>query len=122
MVVKTGFRQGSVIWSRDELYHTHLVPTVQSAVVGAAARKEAHPPRDAGHRRMRGGGGASGSTTPAPGPGGGTPKKPVGLTYIGISWDGGCLVRRQVYPGTRDDVRRRASAGVVWMLFDRLNS
>lgn len=62
------------------------------------------------------------ATTGIAGPDGGTPKKPVGLTYIGISWDGGCLVKRQVYPGTRDDVRRRASAGVVWMLFDRLNS
>ena len=49
-------------------------------------------------------------------------KKPVGLTYIGLSWDGGCQVKRLVYAGTRDDVRQRASHGVVWMLFDRLNS
>jgi nicotinamide-nucleotide amidase len=62
------------------------------------------------------------ATTGIAGPDGGTPRKPVGLTYLGISWDGGCLVKRQVYAGTRDDVRRRASAGVVWMLFDRLNS
>jgi nicotinamide-nucleotide amidase len=62
------------------------------------------------------------ATTGIAGPTGGTPKKPVGLTYIGISWDGGCLVKRQVYGGTRDDVRRAASHGVVWMLFDRLNS
>jgi nicotinamide-nucleotide amidase len=62
------------------------------------------------------------ATTGIAGPTGGTAKKPVGLTYIGLSWDGGCLVKRQVYLGTRDDVRRRASHGVVWMLFDRLNS
>jgi nicotinamide-nucleotide amidase len=61
------------------------------------------------------------ATTGIAGPTGGTPKKPVGLTYIGISWDGGCLVKRQVYGGTRDDVRRAASHGAVWMLFDRLN-
>ncbi|MGD8412918.1 MAG: competence/damage-inducible protein A [Candidatus Latescibacterota bacterium] len=61
------------------------------------------------------------ATTGIAGPTGGTAKKPVGLTYIGISWDGGCLVKRQVYGGIRDDVRRAASHGVVWMLFDRLN-
>jgi nicotinamide-nucleotide amidase len=62
------------------------------------------------------------ATTGIAGPSGGTAKKPVGLTYIGLSWDGGCLVKRQVYAGTRDDVRQRASHGVVWMLFDRLNA
>jgi len=62
------------------------------------------------------------ATTGVAGPTGGTPKKPVGLTYIGISWDGGCLVKRQVYSGTRDDVRLRAIHGVVWMLFDRLQN
>ena len=62
------------------------------------------------------------ATTGVAGPTGGTAKKPVGLTYIGLSWDGGCQVKRLVYAGTRDDVRQRASHGVVWMLFNRLNS
>jgi nicotinamide-nucleotide amidase len=60
------------------------------------------------------------ATTGIAGPTGGTPTKPVGLTYIGVSWDGGCQVKRQVYAGTRDDVRRRASHGVVWLLYDHL--
>jgi hypothetical protein len=42
------------------------------------------------------------------------------LTYIGVSWDGGCTVKRLVYAGTRDDVRQRACNGVVWLLFDYL--
>lgn len=62
------------------------------------------------------------ATTGIAGPTGGTAKKPVGLAYIGLSWDGGCQVKRQVYAGTRDDVRQRAGHGVVWMLFDRLKS
>jgi nicotinamide-nucleotide amidase len=62
------------------------------------------------------------ATTGIAGPAGGTPKKPVGLTYIGVSWDGGGLVKRQVYRGARDDVRQRASHGAVWLLFDRLNA
>jgi nicotinamide-nucleotide amidase len=60
------------------------------------------------------------ATTGIAGPEGGTPKKPLGLTFIGVSWDGGCLVKRQVYGGTRDDVRQRAVHGVVWLLYDHL--
>jgi len=60
------------------------------------------------------------ATTGIAGPGGATPKKPVGLTYIGVSWDGGCLVKRQVYSGARDDVRQRSVHGVVWLLYDYL--
>ncbi len=61
------------------------------------------------------------ATTGIAGPTGATPAKPTGLTYIGLSWDGGCKVNRQVYGGTRDDVRQRACYGVVWLLYDHLN-
>lgn len=60
------------------------------------------------------------ATTGIAGPTGATPGKPLGLTFIGVSWEGGCRVNRQVYPGSRDDVRRRASYGVTWLLFDHL--
>jgi nicotinamide-nucleotide amidase len=60
------------------------------------------------------------ATTGIAGPTGATPQKPLGLTYIGVSWDGGCTVKRLVYAGTRDDVRQRACNGVVWLLFDYL--
>jgi nicotinamide-nucleotide amidase len=60
------------------------------------------------------------ATTGIAGPAGATPQKPLGLTFIGVSWDGGCTVKRLVYAGTRDDVRQRACNGVVWLLFDFL--
>lgn len=60
------------------------------------------------------------ATTGIAGPTGATPQKPLGLTFIGVSWDGGCTVKRLVYSGTRDDVRQRACNGVVWLLFDYL--
>jgi nicotinamide-nucleotide amidase len=60
------------------------------------------------------------ATTGIAGPTGATPNKPVGLTYIGLSWEGGCVVKRVEYSGTRDGVRRRASDGVLWLLLDRL--
>lgn len=60
------------------------------------------------------------ATTGIAGPTGATPGKPVGLTYLGLSWEGDRLVKRIVYAGTRDGVRRRASAGVLWLLFNHL--
>jgi nicotinamide-nucleotide amidase len=60
------------------------------------------------------------ATTGIAGPSGATPHKPLGLTYIGLSMEGACRVKRQVYAGTRDDVRQRAANGVVWLLYDYL--
>jgi nicotinamide-nucleotide amidase len=60
------------------------------------------------------------ATTGIAGPTGATPHKPLGLTYIGLSLEGACRVKRQVYAGTRDDVRQRATNGVVWLLYDYL--
>jgi len=50
------------------------------------------------------------ATTGIAGPDGGTAEKPVGLAYFGLSWEGGCEIRRRVFAGARSDVRER----VVW--------
>jgi nicotinamide-nucleotide amidase len=62
------------------------------------------------------------ATTGIAGPTGATPDKPVGLTFIGLSWDGGCVVKRMEYSGSRDGVRRRASHGTLWLLLDHLTN
>jgi nicotinamide-nucleotide amidase len=61
------------------------------------------------------------ATTGIAGPTGATPQKPVGLTFIGVAWDGGVQVRRVIYPGERTAVRERAAHGVLWLLHDRLS-
>ncbi|WP_374374315.1 CinA family protein [Dongia sp.] len=51
------------------------------------------------------------SVTGIAGPGGGSAEKPVGLVFIGLARkDGWSQVERCEFPGTRDDVRRRAVA------------
>ncbi len=60
------------------------------------------------------------ATTGIAGPGGGSPHKPVGLTYIGVAWEGGVQVKRIIFPGDRATVRVRASSLAVWLLYDRL--
>ncbi|HET6463315.1 MAG TPA: CinA family protein, partial [Candidatus Krumholzibacteria bacterium] len=60
------------------------------------------------------------ATTGIAGPTGGTPHKPVGLTFIGVAWDGGVQVKRIIYTGDRATIRERAAHGVIWLLHDRL--
>ena len=60
------------------------------------------------------------ATTGIAGPTGGTPHKPVGLTFIGVAWDGGSQIKRVIYPGNRAVIRDRAAHGVLWLLHDRL--
>ncbi len=54
------------------------------------------------------------STTGIAGPTGGTAEKPVGLVYMGISTPNGVSVIREVFTGTRDDVRIKTLMRVLW--------
>ena len=47
------------------------------------------------------------------GPGGGSDEKPVGLVHMALATAAGTQVDRRVFPGTRDEIRRRA---VYWGL------
>lgn len=61
------------------------------------------------------------ATTGIAGPGGGTPHKPVGLTFIGVAWEGGSQIKRMMYAGDRSVIRDRASHGALWLLHDRMS-
>jgi nicotinamide-nucleotide amidase len=60
------------------------------------------------------------ATTGIAGPTGATAHKPVGLTFIGVAFEGGVQVKRLIYPGDRSAIRDRAAHGVLWLLFDHL--
>lgn len=60
------------------------------------------------------------ATTGVAGPSGGTAHKPVGLTFIGVAWEGGVQVRRIIFPGDRATIRTRASHTAIWLLLDQL--
>ena len=49
------------------------------------------------------------------GPGGGTPEKPVGTVWLASDVEGRCEVRRVNLLGDRDEIRRRATQGVLEM-------
>jgi nicotinamide-nucleotide amidase len=52
------------------------------------------------------------------GPDGGTPEKPVGLVYIGVAGPGGVRVEKNLFLGSRADIRYRAAQYALVMLRD----
>lgn len=62
------------------------------------------------------------SVTGIAGPGGGTPSKPVGLTYIGLSGANGLLeVRRFVWAGDRDANKKSSAEAALQLALDFVN-
>jgi len=62
--------------------------------------------------RKRLGAGIAASVTGIAGPGGGTPGKPVGLVFIGVSTPAGTHAARHLFTGDRHAIRQQAVAAV----------
>ncbi len=60
------------------------------------------------------------SVTGIAGPGGGSPDKPVGTVYIGISAGGKTVVRQFLFPGDRLDIKSAASEEALKLLLAHL--
>ena len=56
------------------------------------------------------------------GPGGGTPEKPVGLTWVGLSTEGGEEAYRYVWEGNRLAVKEKSARQALHLLKDYLES
>jgi nicotinamide-nucleotide amidase len=59
------------------------------------------------------------SVTGIAGPDGGSPAKPVGLTYVAVADAVGVAVRRYIWPGDRTDNKRRSAAAALELLLER---
>ena len=86
------------------------------AVSGAVCQEMAH-----GVRRKTGATYAL-ATTGIAGPTGGSKEKPVGLTYYGLSWDGGQEIRHSIFPGDRAAVRERVNYATLLLLHEKLQT
>ncbi len=60
------------------------------------------------------------SVTGIAGPTGGTIEKPVGTVYIGISSQGGTFVRRFLFDGNREEIKRQTSDAALTLVLDYL--
>lgn len=54
------------------------------------------------------------------GPGGGTPEKPVGLSFAAVWRQGRARVRRDVFSGTRSEVKMASVAAGYGLLMEEL--
>ncbi len=72
--------------------------------------------------RARFGSTVAAAVTGIAGPDGGTPAKPVGLTYIAVADDDGVDVHRIVWTGDRDSNRRDSVVAVLEMLVERVGA
>jgi len=73
----------------------------------------------AGGARHRFGAALGVSVTGVAGPGGGTPDKPVGLTYVGVADVDGADVRRFTWAGDRDANRLESVRAALELLIER---
>lgn len=60
------------------------------------------------------------SVTGIAGPLGGTPKKPVGLVYIGLSSSKSTIVKEHRFQGSRDEVKEQSSEEALKMVLTHL--
>ena len=61
------------------------------------------------------------STTGIAGPGGATPTKPAGLVHFAVSWKGGMMVDRVVFPGGRRAVKVGAAEHILRMVDEAID-
>jgi nicotinamide-nucleotide amidase len=60
------------------------------------------------------------SVTGIAGPDGGTPQKPVGLTYVAVADADGTEVRRFTWTGDRADNKRRSATAALELLLEHM--
>ncbi|MFL5675603.1 MAG: CinA family protein [Chloroflexota bacterium] len=92
----------------DELLAAHGAVSAQVAVAMAAGG------------RTRTGADLAVSVTGIAGPDGGTPHKPVGLTYVAVADAEGTEVRRFTWDGDRSDNKRRSAEAALDLLIGRI--
>jgi PncC family amidohydrolase len=72
--------------------------------------------------RQRTGARIAGAVTGIAGPDGGSPHKPVGLTYVAVADELGSEVRRLVWTGDRSENKRSSAQALLELLLERVDA
>jgi nicotinamide-nucleotide amidase len=112
------FVGGYVTYSDDLKQAMVGVPTEVLAAHGAVSAQVAMAMAIGG--RTRTGADLAVAVTGIAGPDGGTPSKPVGLTYVAVADAAGVDVRRHVWSGDRHDNKRRSASAALEALLERV--
>ncbi|HTW85665.1 MAG TPA: competence/damage-inducible protein A [Candidatus Sulfotelmatobacter sp.] len=113
------FRGGIVAYANDVKTALLDVPVTTLASVGAVSEETAAAMARGARARL--GVDVALATTGIAGPDGGTAEKPVGLVWFALALpDGSVETRRVTFPGTRSDIRERATIAALGLLWRRL--
>jgi len=108
------FERGVVTYSNQAKTEVLGVPVELVAAKGAVSPEVTEAMASGVRRLARADLGAA--VTGIAGPAGGTPEKPVGLTYVALAWDGGAVSRELRLFTERDLNKIRASQALLDML------
>jgi PncC family amidohydrolase len=114
------FVGGFVTYSDEMKRQAVGVPHDVLAAHGAVSAQVAMAMATGG--RQRTGADLAVSVTGIAGPGGGTPAKPVGLTYVAVADRLGVAVRRYTWAGDRNENKRRSAAAALELLLERVEA
>lgn len=109
---------GLVTYSNEAKAALADVPPDLLAAHGAVSPEVAVAMATGGRHRL--GVDAAVAVTGVAGPGGGTPSKPVGLTYVAVADATGCEVRRCQWDGDRSTNKRLSAEAALELLLARL--
>lgn len=112
---------GGLITYSDELKRDLVdVPVDVLAAHGAVSAQAAVAMATGGRARI--GADLGASVTGIAGPEGGTPDKPVGLTYVAVADAAGNEVRRHLWSGSRTDNKRASAEAVLELILARIEA
>ncbi|RFT16067.1 MAG: hypothetical protein OP8BY_2073 [Candidatus Saccharicenans subterraneus] len=108
------FLEGIVTYSNRSKNLELGVPEELIAVKGAVSEEVALAMAEG--LRKKSGADFALSTTGIAGPGGGSQAKPVGLVYVGLAFPGGSTVTRNLFRGSREQIKFQATQKALDML------
>jgi PncC family amidohydrolase len=116
----TWFVGGLVTYSDQLKRDLADVPAEVLAAHGAVSAQTAIAMASGG--RARTGADLAVSVTGIAGPDGGSPEKPVGLTYVAVADGAGSEVRRFQWQGTRADNKRASAEAALVLVLERIDT
>ena len=115
----SAYIKGAVVSYSNEVKMSHLGVKEETLASYGAVSKETAREMSEGVRSRIGADLGVGITGIA-GPGGGSAEKPVGLVYISVAGARGTVVKRNVFAGTRTEIKRQAVDTALNMLLEYL--
>lgn len=117
----SGYLLGGVVSYSDSIKEALLdVPAATIAAHGAVSAQVAVAMAEGGRHRL--GSQVAVAVTGIAGPEGGTPAKPVGLTYVAVADGQGHEVRRFNWSGDRTANKRDSARAALELLLERLSN